>query len=170
MSIEYTLDADDVASARLLAIGIRPRLEFSLFAAVIAAELAISVSPLSFGLLPLLAPLTACLGAFRLTQIYKIKAAAVAAFKRNSTLRSPTVAVWDAEGVTISPATAPSERIPWLSLQPVKENERVILFQQARGQIHAVPKRAFAERAELHAFRQLARVKTRARRPSKTNP
>ena len=33
--VEYTLEAEDIASARLLALGVRPRVEFSLFAAVL---------------------------------------------------------------------------------------------------------------------------------------
>jgi hypothetical protein len=53
LPIEYTLEAEDIASARLLALGVRPRVEFSLFAAALVGLSAISVSNLSFGTLPL---------------------------------------------------------------------------------------------------------------------
>ena len=75
LPIEYTLEAEDIASARLLALGVRPRVEFGLFAAALVGLSAISVSNLSFGTLPLLIGLTACLGAFRLTQINKVRQA-----------------------------------------------------------------------------------------------
>ena len=124
MAVEYTLDPEDIASARLLAIGIRPRLEFALFAATIAGELGLSVSPWSFGSLPLLIGLTASLGAFRLMQISKVKGAAAAAFRRNETLRRVTVASWDADGISIQPTASVCERILWAELQPLKENDR----------------------------------------------
>jgi hypothetical protein len=158
MGVEYTLDPADIASARLLAIGIRPKLELALFAAVLAGELALSVSPWNVGLLPLLIGLTASLGAFRLMQINKVKEAAAAAYRRNETLRRPTVAAWDADGISIQPAASICERILWAQLQPLKENERVILFQQKSGVIHAVPKRAFPDKAALAAVRNLARA------------
>jgi hypothetical protein len=158
LPIEYTLEADDIASARLLALGVRPRVEFSLFAAVLVGLSAISVSSLSFGTLPLLVGLTACLGAFRLTQINKVRQAAAAAFKRNATLRSVTIAMWDDAGVSIQPATALVERIPWSELAAFKENERIVLFQQRSGAIHAIPKRAFADKAVLAALRRTARA------------
>src|ERR1700733_10809192 len=104
LPIEYTLEAEDIASARLLALGVRPRVEFSLFAAALIGLSALTVSNLSFGSLPLLIGLTACLGAFRLTQINKVRQAAAAAFKRNATLRRVTIAVWDDEAVSIQPA------------------------------------------------------------------
>jgi hypothetical protein len=44
-AVEFSLDPADVTSARLLAIGIRARLEFSLFSAAVAALLAWSASP-----------------------------------------------------------------------------------------------------------------------------
>src|SRR5580704_11446869 len=113
MAVEYTLDAQDVTSARLLAIGVRPRVEFTAFAAAIAALLALSVSPWSFGSLPLLIGLTASLGAFRLMQIGKVKEAALAAYHRNPTLRQPTVASWDDRGITIQPSGSLTERILW---------------------------------------------------------
>lgn len=156
MAVEYTLDPEDIASARLLAIGIRPKLELALFAVAVAGELALSISPWNFGL-PLLIGLTASLGAFRIMQINKVKEAAAAAFQRNHTLRSVTVASWDADGITIQPATSISERILWTELKPLKENDRVLLFQQKSGNIHAVPKRAFPDKAALAAFRNLAR-------------
>ncbi len=158
MAVEYTLDPEDIASARLLAIGIRPRLEFALFAATIAGELGLSVSPWSFGSLPLLIGLTASLGAFRLMQISKVKGAAAAAFRRNETLRRVTVASWDADGISIQPTASVCERILWTELQPLKENDRLILFQQKAGLIHAVPKRAFPDKAALAAVRNLARA------------
>jgi hypothetical protein len=159
LPIEYTLEAEDIASARLLALGVRPRVEFSLFAAALVGLSAISVSALSFGTLPLLIGLTACLGAFRLTQINKVRQAAAAAFKRNATLRSVTVAMWDDEGVSIQPASALVERISWSELAAFKENERIVLFQQKRGAIHAIPKRAFSDKAVLAALRRMARAK-----------
>jgi hypothetical protein len=155
--VEYTLDPEDVSSARLLAIGIRPRLEFALFTVAVAALLAWSVSPWSFGSLPLLIGLTASLGAFRLIQIGKVKEAALAAFHRNPTLRQPTAASWDDLGVTIQPAGSLTERILWTQLQRLRENERVVLLVQGPGLIHAIPKRAFADKATLDAFRVLAR-------------
>ena len=158
MAVEYTLDSEDIASARLLAIGIRPKLELALFAAVLAGELALSVSSWNFGSLPLLIGLTASLGAFRLMQINKVKEAAAAAFRRNETLRRLTVAAWDADGISIQPAGSICERILWAQLQPLKENARVILFQQKDGVIHAVPKRAFPDKAALAAVRNLARA------------
>jgi hypothetical protein len=157
MAVEFTLDPEDVASARLLAIGIRPRLEFSLFAAAVAALLACSVSRWSFSSLPLLIGLTASLGAFRLIQIAKVKEAALAAFHRNPTLRRPTAASWDDVGVTIQPAGAMTERILWTQLRRLKENERVVLLSQGTGLMHAIPKRAFSDKASLASFRLLAR-------------
>ena len=68
MVVEYTLQPEDVAAARLLAIGIRPRLEFGLFVAALAALLIGSVSPWSYPSMPLLVGLTASLGGFRLMQ------------------------------------------------------------------------------------------------------
>ena len=159
LPIEYTLEAEDIASARLLALGVRPRVEFSLFAAALVGLSAISVSNLSFATLPLLIGLTACLGAYRLTQINKVRQAAAAAFKRNATLRSATIAMWDDEGVSIQPATALVERIPWSELGAFKENERIVLFQQRSGAIHAIPKRAFADKAVLAGLRRTARAK-----------
>src|ERR1700730_1257757 len=156
--VEYTLNAEDVTSARLLAIGIRPRLEFTLFAAAVAALLAWSVSPWSLGSLPLLIGLTASLGAFRLIQIGRVKEAALAAFHRNPTLRQPTTAAWDDLGVTIQPAGALTERILWTQLQRLRENERVVLLLQGAGFSHAIPKRAFANKTMLDAFRVAARA------------
>jgi len=157
MAVEYTLSADDVLSARLLAIGIRPKLEFGLFAASIAALLAWSVSPWRITILPLLIGLTASLGAFRLMQLAKIKDAALAAFRRNPTLRQPTTAEWDARGVTIQPVGSMTERLLWADLQPLRENERVLLLLQGGGFSHAIPKRAFPNKASLDAFRAAAR-------------
>ena len=157
MGIEYTLDVDDVAAARLLAIGIRPRLEFALFAVAIALLLAWSVSPWSVGASPLLIGLTTCLGAFRLMQIAKLKEAARAAYQRNPTLRQLTSAAWDDRGITIAPAGSLTERILWTDLLPLRENERVVLLLQPGNALHALPKRAFANRAALDAFRLVAR-------------
>lgn len=157
--IEYTLEAEDIASARLLALGVRPRVEFSLFAAVLIGLSALSVSNLSFGSLPLLIGLTACLGAFRLTQFNKVRQAAAAAFKRNDTLRRLTIALWDGEGVSIQPADAIVERIPWSELEAFKENERIVLFQQKSRAIHAIPKRAFPDKAVLAGLRRTAQAR-----------
>lgn len=158
LPVEYTLEADDIGSARLLALGVRPRLEFSLFGAALVGLAAISVSPLSFGTLPLIIGLTACLGAFRLTQINRVRQAAAAAFKRNETLRRVTIAVWDDGGVSIQPAAALVERIPWSELAAFKENERIVLFRQKSGAIHAIPKRAFSDKTVLAALRRTARA------------
>ncbi len=159
MTIEYTLDAEDVASARLLAIGVRPRVEFTLFAVVLIALVALSVSSSSLGATPwpLVIGLTACLAAFRVTQISKVRQAALAAFKRNDTLRQPTVAIWDDDGVTIQPLGAMLERIPWAALKTFKENGRIVLFQQKSGGLHAIPTRAFTDKATLTALRRKAR-------------
>jgi hypothetical protein len=154
--VEYTLEAEDIASARLLALGVRPRVEFSLFALVVAGLLGWSVSPWSFGSLPLLIGLTACLGAFRLMQIGKLKEAALASFQRNPTLRRPTAAMWDEHGVTIQPANSLTERILWTELRRLRENERIVLLVQAGQLMHAIPKRAFPDRAALQSFRALA--------------
>ncbi len=164
MSVEYTLDPGDVASARLLAIGIRPKLEFAWFAIAVTAELALSVSPWNSPGLPLLIGLTASLAAFRLIQINRVKEAADAAFRRNPTLRCATVASWDMDGATIQPLSSQRERILWTQLQCFKENERVVLLQQKSGVIHAIPKRAFPDRAALTLLRRLARAATRGTR------
>jgi YcxB-like protein len=158
VTLEYTLDSQDVASARLLAIGVRPRVEFSLFAVVLIGLLALTASPWSFGSLPVLIGLTAALGAYRLTQIHKVRQEAFAAFQRNPTLRQATVAAWDDEGITIQPLSATIERIPWGVLTPLKENERIVLIKQKSGPIHAIPKRAFADKAALQAFRREAQA------------
>jgi hypothetical protein len=158
MVIEYTLDPEDITSARLLAIGIRPRLELAAFVAAMAGLLAWSVSPWSYNLLPLVIGLTACLGGFRLTQIGKVRQAATAAFQRNPTLRRLTAATWDDRGVTIHPAAALSERILWSELKALKENERIVLLHQRTGNIHAIPKRAFSDRQMLAGLRRLARA------------
>jgi hypothetical protein len=158
--VEYTLDAEDIASARLLALGIRPRVDFSLFALAVAGLLAWSVSPWSFASLPLLIGLTACLGAFRLMQIGKLKEAALASFQRNPTLRRLTSAAWDEHGVTIQPANALTERILWADLRKLRENERIVLLMQAGQLMHAIPKRAFPDRAALQSFRALAAPRT----------
>jgi hypothetical protein len=160
MSVDYTLDAEDVAAARLLAIGIRPGVEFALFAGAMALMLALSVSPWRFGLLPLLIGLTASLGAFRLMQISKVREGATAAFRRNPTLRQPTTASWSAAGITIQPAYAAPELIAWSELQPLRESERIVLLRQKTGMLHAVPKRAFADKSALAAFRRLALAAT----------
>jgi hypothetical protein len=158
VAIEYTLNPEDIASARLLAMGIRPRIEFALFSIAVAALLTLSVSPWNFNSLPLLIGLTASLAAFRLIQINKVKEAAAAAFRRNATLRQVTAAAWDIDGITIQPQNALSERILWTEIEPVKENGRVILFQQKGGLIHAIPKRAFPNKGALAAVRNLART------------
>jgi hypothetical protein len=163
LPIEYTLDAQDVAAARLLAIGIRPRVEFTIFAVVLITLVALSVSPWVFGTIPLLVGLTACLGAFRITQISKVREAATTAFKRNETLRQVTVAMWDDAGITIQPLTAIIERIPWSALKAFKENERVVLFQQANA-LHAIPKRAFPNKVALQALRRKARAELKKAR------
>jgi YcxB-like protein len=154
--VEYTLDAEDIASARLLAMGIRPRVEFLLFAIVIAALLAWSVSPWSFNSLPLLIGLTASLGAFRLMQIGKLKETALASFQRNPTLRRLTAASWDEHGITIQPANSLTERILWTELHRLRENERIVLLMQAGRLMHAIPKRAFPDKATLRSFRAVA--------------
>ncbi len=161
MALEFTLDPEDIASARLLAIGIRPRAELCLFALAVAALLAWSVSPWNFYLLPLLIGLTASLAGFRVIQIGRVKEAALAAFQRNPTLRRAIAASWDDGGVTIQPSGAAKERILWSQLQPLKENDRVILLLQATRMMHAIPKRAFPDRAALAAFRALARAARR---------
>jgi hypothetical protein len=160
MAVQYTLVPEDIAAARLLAIGIRPRIEFMLFAVVVAALLAWSVSPWSFSQLPLLTGLTASLGAFRLIQIGKVRETAAAAFRRNPTLRQPTAAHWDVRGVTIHPAGSPAELIPWTQLQQLRENERIIVLLQRSGLIHAIPKRAFPDKPALAALRLLAQRHT----------
>jgi len=157
MAVEYTLNAEDITSARLLAIGIRPKLEFGLFAASVAALLAWSVSPWRITILPLLIGLTASLGAFRLIQIGKVREAALAAFRRNPTLRLPTTAEWDERGVTIQPAGSLTERILWTEMQRLRENERVILLLEGVGFSHAIPKRAFPNKTMLDEFRIAAR-------------
>jgi len=161
MAVEYTLDPEDIASARLLAIGVRLKLEFALFAVAVAGELALSVSPWNFSFLPLLIGLTASLGAFRLMQINKVKEGAVVAFRRNHTLRRATVASWDADGITIQPLASICERILWSELEPLRENGRVILFQHRGGLIHAIPKRAFPDKAAIAALRRQARAGSR---------
>ncbi len=160
MVVDYTLTPEDITSARLLAIGIRPRLELAVFAAAVAGLLSWSVSPWSFALLPLLIGLTASLGAFRVIQIGKVREAAIAAYHRNPTLRQPTAASWDDRGVTIHPTSALSERLAWSELKPLKENERVVLLRQGTTSIHAIPKRAFTDKALLAEFRRLARAGT----------
>jgi hypothetical protein len=157
MAVEYHLNVDDITSARLLGIGIRPKLEFGVFAAAVAALLVWSVSPWRITILPLLIGLTASLGAFRLMQIAKVKEAAIAAFRRNPTLRLPTAAAWDERGVTIQPSGSLTERILWTELQRLRENERVILLVQGVGVSHAIPKRAFPDKTTLEAFRTAAR-------------
>jgi hypothetical protein len=137
-------------------MGIRPRVEFTLFAVVVAGLLGWSVSPWSFNSLPLLIGLTASLGAFRLMQIGKLKEAALASFQRNPTLRRLTAAAWDEHGVTIQPANSSIERILWTELLRLRENERVVLLVQAGHMLHAIPKRAFPDRATLQSFRLLA--------------
>jgi hypothetical protein len=159
MVVEYTLDAEDIASARLLAIGIRPRVELGLFAAVTLSMLAWSVSPYTYATVPLLIGLTACLGGFRMTQIAKVREAAAAAWQRNPTLRAVTAASWDDQGVTIAPASALSERILWSELRALKENERIVLLQQHSGNIHAIPKRAFTDAGMLAALKRLSRAR-----------
>jgi hypothetical protein len=157
MAVEYTLNADDIVSARLLAIGIRPKLEIGLFAVSVTALLAWSVSAWRITILPLLIGLTASLGAFRLMQIGRVKEAATGAFRRNPTLRLPTTAEWDERGVTIRPSGSLTERILWSELQGLRENDRVILLLQGAGFSHAIPKRAFPNKAMLGAFRAAAR-------------
>lgn len=165
MVIEYTLDPEDITSARLLAIGIRPRLELALFVAVISGMLAWSISPWSYPMLPLLIGLTAGLGGFRIMQIGQVRQAAAAAFARNSTLRSLTAVSWDDRGVIIHPAAGQAERILWSDLRALKENERVVLLQQRSGSIHAIPQRALTDKAMLASLRRLARAGiTRERR------
>jgi hypothetical protein len=90
-----------------------------------------------------------------------VRQAAVVAFKRNETLRQVTVAVWDEGGVTIQPLTAMIERIPWSSLESFKENERIVLFQQKGRALHAIPKRAFPNKAAIAALRHKARAELR---------
>jgi hypothetical protein len=158
LAVEYTLDAQDVAAARLLALGVRPRIEFAVFSAALIGLAALSASPVSSGSPRLLIGLTACLGAFRLTQINKVRQSAVQAFKRNPTLRRATVATWDEEGITIQPLEGMLERISWTALKGVRENARVIVFVQRSGAIHAVPKRAFADKAALDQLRLKARA------------
>jgi hypothetical protein len=156
MLVEYTLEAADVAAARLLAIGIRPRLELALFAVVVGVLLSWSVSPWKFATLPLLIGVTASLGAFRMMQIGKVNEAALTAYQRNATLRMPTVASWDENGISIQPAGALVERIAWIALQRTLENERIFLLLQPTGVMHAIPKRAFTDLKMLASFRQLA--------------
>jgi hypothetical protein len=158
LPVEYTLDARDVAAARLLALGVRPRIEFALFAAALIGLAALSISPFKFGSPRLLIGLTACLAAFRLMQITKVRQAAVAAFERNPTLRQSTVATWNEQGITIQPLTAMLERISWSALKGVEENARVIVFVQRSGAIHAIPKRAFSGKAALNELRRQARA------------
>jgi hypothetical protein len=161
-AVDYALDTEDITSARLLAIGIRPRLEFVLFAVGIALLLAWSVSPWTFSLLlPLLIGLTASLAAFRLAQIAKVRQSSQAAYERNPTLRRRTSASWDERGITIAPAGAPAELIAWSALKRLRENERLVLLLQKSGQIHAIPKRAFADKAALGVLKLLARRLTR---------
>jgi hypothetical protein len=157
MAVDYALDTEDITSARLLAIGIRPRVEFVIFALGLALLLTWSVSPWTFTMLPLCIGLTASLAAFRLVQIAKVRQASQAAYDRNPTLRRRTSASWDERGVTIAPAGAPAELIPWAALQRLRENERLVLLLQKSGQIHAIPKRAFADKAALGVLKLLAR-------------
>jgi hypothetical protein len=157
MAVEYSLDPADIASARLLAIGVRPRLEFALFTVCLAALLAWSVSPWTFSMLPLLIGLTASLGGFRLMQIAKVRQSAQAAYDRNPTLRRRTSAGWDERGVTIQPSGSSAELITWTSLQRLRENDRIVLLLQKSGQFHAIPKRAFPDKTQLGALRLLAR-------------
>ncbi len=161
MVLDYTLTPEDVTSARLLAIGIRPGFEMSCFAVAVIGLLAWSVSPWRFAILPLLIGLTAGLGGFRLIQIGKLREAAIVTFHRNATLRQPTAASWDADGVTIHPTAAASERILWSELEAFKENDRLVLLVQGPGDFHAIPKRAFLDKADLQGLRRLARAATR---------
>ena len=156
MEVEYTLEPEDIGSARLLAVGIRPRVEFALFALVVTALLACSVTPWTFATLPLLTGLIAGLGAYRLMQINKVRDAALAAYRRNPTLRRSTAAAWDDGGVTIRPAGALQEHIPWSAILRLRENERIVLLVQGGDLLHAIPKRAFTDKALLAAFRVMA--------------
>jgi len=160
MRVDYTLDVDDVVAARLLAIGIRPPVEALLFGIGIAGLLAWSVSPWRLAVVPLLISLAAGLGGFRLIQMARVREAALAAFQRNPTLRRSATATWDDAGITISPAAAAPERIAWRDLKPLRENARILLLCQTTGTLHAIPKRAFADKAALHTFCRLARVAT----------
>jgi hypothetical protein len=121
MAVDYSLDPEDIACARLLAIGVRPRLEFAVFAVGLAALLAWSVSPWTFTMLPLLIGLTAGLGGFRLMQIAKVRQASQAAYDRNPTLRRRTGAAWDDRGITIQPSGASPELIPWCIAAPARK-------------------------------------------------
>ena len=60
--------------------------------------------------------------------------------------------------MSIQPAAALVERIPWSELAAFKENERIVLFQQRSGAIHAIPKRALTDKAVLAALRRTARA------------
>lgn len=161
MSIEYTLDPQDITSARLMAMGIRPQREFVLFGLGMVALLALSVSPWSFRLVPLLIGLTACLAAFRLMQIGKVREAAGLAYQRNPTLRQPTRATWDERGVSIQPRNSPCEFVSWAELQPLREDARIVLLRQSTGVLHAIPKRAAVDKTVLVALRRLARSAAR---------
>jgi hypothetical protein len=129
-----------------------------------AGMLAWSISPWTYGMLPLLIGLTACLGGFRLMQISQVRQAAAAAFQRNPTLRRLTAASWDDRGVIIHPAAGQAERILWSELRALKENERIVLLQQHSGHIHAIPKRALTDKAMLASLRRLARAGIRRQR------
>ena len=62
------------------------------------------------------------------------------------------------QGVSIQPADTIVERIPWSELEAFKENERIVLFQQKSRAIHAIPKRAFTDKAVLAALRRTAQA------------
>ena len=99
-------------------------------------------------MLPLLIGLTACLGAFRLTQINKVRQAAAAAFKRNATLRQ-----CDHRDVGRCGRQHPTGRRRRRedSVERARSRSRRMsassCSSKERGAIHAIPKRAFADKA-----------------------
>ena len=162
MAVEYTLTSEDITSARLLGLGMRPKSEGMVVLLILAVLVALALSAWDFRALPVMIISVVVAGAIRAGAMVKAQDGAVAAFRSNPILRQRTSALWDGTGVTIQPTGFGATHLPWDQLRELRENERIVLLIQRSGIFHGIPKRAFPDVATLSELQTLAKSKISA--------
>jgi hypothetical protein len=162
MTVNFTLTAEDVSSARLRAAGIFPTFEIVGTLVPLAVVLGLSATRFAF---PSIGLFTGGIGGFaalRLLQASRIQTAAVIAYRANAQLRATTVVSWNESGVTITSSGFDGVRLGWNDLSRVLENKTILVLVLKLGIFYAIPKRAFTAEAPIDDFRENARRQLKA--------
>jgi hypothetical protein len=159
VAVEYTLTSEDVTSARLLGLGMRPKSEGVVVLLLLGVLFVLTLSAWNFRALPVMIISVVVAGAIRAGAMVKAQDGAIAAFRSNPILRQRTSALWDETGVTIQPTGFDATHLPWNQLRELREDGRIVLLILRSGIFHGIPKRAFPDVATLSELQSLAKSK-----------